>query len=235
MSLSKNRIFIGQSGLILDEVEFARRQREENLWDKETERRFIESIKQKAMEHAKKIIDEAKKEAEKIKKQGYEEGYRDGQKRGEEEIKKIKQDISTRLLKILEGIDKEKTKICSQFKEDLCQLISICVKKVLNLSFEENKKKVLLSFLDEILEVLEEKQKISLILSEKDREIIEDSLEQIRHKYQRINKWDIEWDCSLPQGAVVVETKDSKVETSYDDRIQEIMKILEKINLDTSS
>ena len=42
MSSSKGRIFIGKSGLLVDEVEFLQKDKELNLWDEEIERKFLE-------------------------------------------------------------------------------------------------------------------------------------------------------------------------------------------------
>ncbi len=235
MSLSKNRIFIGQSGLVLEEEELLRQQREDNLWDEETEKKFIEKIKQKAREQARKIIDKAKKEAEILKKQAYQEGYKEGQRKAEEEIKRLKETISSNLAKILEEIDRQKIKIWSAFKEDLSQLVGICLKKVLHVSFDKNKREVLEAFLNEVLEIVRENREISLLLSEKDREIIEDILNDIKKRYQKIEKWNIEWHKELAEGTVIVETRDSKVETSFEDRIKEVMRILERIGPDNIS
>ncbi len=230
MSSSKGRIFIGQSGLVMDEVEFTHRQKMEQIWDEETEKRFIEKIKQKATQQAKAIVEEAKTEALEIKRRAYEEGYKQGKEDAQKEIESLKTETSQRLISILKDIESQKAKIWEQFSEDLLILIDTCVKKVLTVSFEEHKKKVLESLLSRSLDLVEEKREIVLALSEEDRGLLEEILKEVRKDYPHIQKWNIEWRTDIPSGSVIIETRDSRIEDSFKDRMEQVLTLLDEIS-----
>jgi len=247
MSSSKGRIFIGKSGLLVDEVEFLQKDKELNLWDEEIERKFLEiereflkKIKDKATEEARRILKEAQEESISIKKnayeEGYTEGYRDGRQKAEKEVEKkflkLKEEMSARFLNILEGIEKQKRNIYNRFREDILNLILVSVEKITTIAISKNKKQILSNMLEESLREIEEAKKIKITVSKEDVEIVQTLLESIKDRFPGIGNWELKETDSLKEGELVLDIGTTRVENYLENRKEMVFKILENVSLE---
>lgn len=232
MSSSKSRIFIGKTGVVLDEVEFSQSHKKLDLWDEDTEKRFLQKVKAKATKQAKEIIRQAQEEAEDLKKIAYEKGYKEGLLKGEQEVFNLKQEMEERLLSILKKIEVEKQKIYDKYKQEILELIVLSVDKIVGHVFLKNKKETLSSLFQECLEEIDTSNKVEIKVHKEDAPILQELLQGIKEKYPGIKSWDLRVSGSLKQGQLVLDTGINKIETDLDDRKQKVFKILENISLE---
>lgn len=231
MSSSKGRIIIGNTGLVIDEVEFAKKHKELDLWDENTEKLFIEKIKQKASVQASKIIKDAQEKAISIKKQAYNEGYQEGLKKAQQEIDDLKAQMKDRFLDLINSMDKEKQKIIKSYKDDILELILISVEKITGLAYTKERKKILNELLNSCLKEIKEARSVKVYVSEEDLPLVEELIEPFKEKYIDIKNWHIMKKDNIKAGEVVLDTGVVKVTDSFNKRYEMVKKILEDVEL----
>lgn len=231
MSSSKGRIIIGNTGLVIDEVEFAKKHKELDLWDENTEKLFIEKIKQKASVQASKIIKDAQEKAISIKKQAYNEGYQEGLKKAQQEIDDLKAQMKDRFLDLINSMDKEKQKIIKSYKDDILELILTSVEKITGLAYTKERKKILNELLNSCLKEIKEARNVKVYVSEEDLPLVEELIEPFKEKYIDIKNWHIMKKDNIKAGEVVLDTGVVKVTDSFNKRYEMVKKILEDVEL----
>ncbi len=235
MSSSKGRIIVGNTGFVIDEVEFAKKHNELDLWDEETEKKFLNKIKQKASVEASNIIKKAYEKAKSIEqqaqKQGYNEGYQEGLKKAQQEIDELKSQMKDRFLELINSMDKEKQKIIKSYKDDILNLILISVEKITGFAYIKQRKKILDELLNSCLKEIKEAKSVKVYVSEEDLPLVEELIEPFKEKYIDIKNWHIVKKDNIKAGEVVLDTGVVKVTDSFNKRYEMVKKILEDVEL----
>lgn len=232
MSSCKGRIFLGGSGIVVDEIEFSKKHVELDLWDENIEKKILEKIKNKAFEQAKSIVQKAQKEAITIKNNAYQEGYRDGLVKANEEVEKIKKETANRLTSILNGIEGEKKKILGKHIEDILKLIFISIEKITSIVFDEQKKIVLKGILEDCLKEIEGNTQVKVFVCEQDYPLINEVIEIIKPNFPDIKKWQLSVKENLSCGTVEIDTGASKIEDSFLKRKEKLLDIIKDLTLE---
>ncbi|GAB6887484.1 FliH/SctL family protein [Desulfothermus okinawensis JCM 13304] len=231
MSSSKGRIIIGKTGLVIDEVEFSKKHKEIDLWDENTEKIFLEKIKQKASFKASKIIKNAQDDAKKIKQQAYDEGYREGLKKAKEEIDSLKVQMRDKFLSILNSIEREKENILKSHMDDILNLIFVSVNKITGIAYVEHRKEILEELLNSCLNEIKESKTVKVYVSKEDLPMVEELIEPLKGKYVDIKNWHLLTRDNIKAGEVVLDTGVAKVTDSFDKRYDMVKKILQDVEI----
>ncbi len=236
MSLCKGRIFLGSSGIVVDEVEFSKKHVDTDLWDENIEKKILEKIKNKAFEQARSIVQDAQKQAIQIRNDAYEQGYKEGYKKGmakaHEEIEKIKKDTAAKLITIVNNIENEKKKIFEKYIDEILKLIFISVEKLSDIVFVEQKKAVIKDILEDCLQEIDNSSQVKIFVNEQDYPLIKEIIEEIKCNYPDIKKWDISVKQGLSSGSVQIDTGTSMVEDAFLKRKEKLMEIIKNISLE---
>ncbi|WP_461833996.1 FliH/SctL family protein [Desulfothermus sp.] len=235
MSSSKGRVIVGHTGFVIDEVDFAKKHNQLDLWDEETEKNFLNKIKQKASLEASNIIKNAYEKAKSIEqqaqKQGYNEGYQEGLKKAQQEIDELKSQMKDRFLELINSMDKEKQKIIKSYKDDILNLILISVEKITGFAYIKQRKKILDELLNSCLKEIKEAKSVKVYVSEEDLPLVEELIEPFKEKYIDIKNWHIVKKDNIKAGEVVLDTGVVKVTDSFNKRYEMVKKILEDVEL----
>lgn len=229
MSLYKgSKILSGPSSEELEETAFDRADSALH-WDKETEEKYLQRVRERASESAKEIIAQAQAEAEEIKQRAYEEGIAAGQKELEEQAAQQKQNLHAKFESFLNGLQEEKEKFWSAYKADMVQLIKLAVQKIVKKEIQEHRAEILSEMLDESLRHLDNRHGVSIYVNQEDLDLFQEALEQARNKFTNLEEWKIEASPNIAPGGLLLENSESKVENSVTQRWEAVSGILGKI------
>ncbi len=239
MSSSKGRIIVGNTGFVIDEVEFAKKHKELDLWDEETEKRFLNKIKQKASVEASNIIKNAYEKAKLIKQQaqkqgyneGYQRGYEEGLKKAQQEVDDLKCQMKDKFGTLIDSIEEKKQNIIKTFIDDILELILVSVEKITGFAYIKQRKKILDELLNSCLKEIKEARSVKIYVSEEDFPLVQELIEHVKEKYIDIKNWHIMKKDNIKAGEVVVDTGVVKVTESFNKRYEMVKKILEDVEI----
>lgn len=227
-STKRGKIVSGSSSEGLEEYDFC--QADSSLhWDKETEEKYLERVRERASESAKEIILQARAEAEQIKREAYEEGVAAGQKEIEEQRARIKQDFQNKFNSFLQELQKEKEKHWDTHKSEIVQLIKLAVEKIVKKEMQESRLEIISSLLEESLQLLDNRRGVTVYVNNEDLELLQEAIEQSRGKFVNLEHWYIEESRNISPGGLLLENSESKVENSVNQRWDAVLDILNRI------
>ena len=198
-------------------------------WDKETEDTYLERVRERASESAKEIILQARKEAEEIKQNAYEEGLAAGQKEIEEQSARIKQDFQDKFNSFLDQLQKEKEKHWNAHKAEIVQLIKLAVEKIVKREIQESRLEIISALLEESLQLLDNRRGVSVYVNNEDLDLLQEAIEQARNKFANLENWQVEESSNIAPGGILLENSESKVENSVTQRWESVLDILNRI------
>lgn len=204
-----------------------------------------------ANEEAEKIIENAYNEAEEklnnayekskeifinSKHEGYNEGYEDGNKEGYEQGYKIAyqegKEASEKLIKealeIKENYIQLKSQLLRETEEEIIKLVIAIYEKVLYQKVDEDEKLIISLVLNGI-DNLEISEKLTIIVSQDDYEIVENSKNLILAKASLIDELDIRVNSDMRKGDCMIETSMGSVDVGINNQLDEVKDLLNNI------
>lgn len=203
---------------------------------KAAERKAVEIIESAHMEYEKQLsnaYEKAKSIFEENKEKGYaegfklgeEKGYSEGYEKGYLESKKESQNLISEALEIKNSYISMRDKLLKETEKDLIELVVTIYEKVLYQKVEEDEKYIISLILSGI-EELEIKEKLTIIVSKYDYEILKEHEQIILAKASLIDSIDIRLNSDMEKGDCILETSKGNIDVSLNNQISEIKELL---------
>lgn len=219
---------------------------------------IIEEAKNKAIKEYEKIINDSKEEAAKIIEdaegqkesminsayirtkevleqskeegysQGYNTGYNDGYDKGYNEGKNKSDVLIKEALEIKNGYLNKKENLLKELEEDIIELVINIYEKVINKKNEEDSEMIISLVLNGI-NSLDLTDKVTIITSKEDFNILEMAKDEILAKASMISQLDIKYDISLEKGDCILETSKGNIDVSLKNQLDEVKELLTTI------
>lgn len=141
----------------------------------------------------------AKEVLEKFKNDGYEKGYEEGFEKGFSEGKLISDNLIKESLEIKKGYIDKKNDLLKELEEDIIQLVINIYEKIINQKNEEDNDMIISLVLNGI-NSLDLTDKLTIITSKDDYNILEISRNEILAKASMISELEIKYDISFEKG-----------------------------------
>ncbi|WP_313756569.1 FliH/SctL family protein [Tissierella sp.] len=219
---------------------------------------IIEEVKIKGQKEYEEIMDNAKKESLKIiedaenqketminmayartkeileeaKKTGYGEGYEIGYNEGHEigyNEGKIKSDsLINEAVEIKDGYIYKRESLLKELEEDIIELVISIYEKLINKKNEEDSE-LIISLVLSGINSLDLTDKLTIITSKEDFNILEMAKNEILAKASMISELDIKYDISLEKGDCILETSKGNIDVSLKNQLAEVRELLTTI------
>lgn len=200
-------------------LEKAIKHKESIIEDGENEK---ESLIQDAYERSKDILEKNKKDGYK---KGYKEGYDEGYSKGYKEGKKNADKIIEEALEIKQGYFDDRKNLLVELEKDLIQLVTEIYEKIIREKTEEDSDLIVSLVLNGI-ESLDITDKLTIIASQEDYDILEMSRDLILAKASMISNLDIKYDTTMEKGDCILETPKGNIDASLKNQLAEVKEIL---------
>ncbi|NDV19550.1 flagellar assembly protein FliH [Pseudodesulfovibrio sp. JC047] len=188
------------------------------LWDEATNIEYMQRVKKKAMEEAKKIKMLAELEAEALRATSRHEGYAEGLAQAQEDVARHIEAISTQGEALLAQLGAQGTTIFEDRRQDIVKLISLTVEKTLKIELDQKRQASLEALMGEALERIDSQRQITVRCHPDDIEGLDEYLKTIQDRNPALKYWTTKGDPSIQSGGVVVEGANGKVDNTIDTR-----------------
>ena len=189
---------------------------------REIEEKINKLFSEKKLE-AEKLIENAKEEADRIRKEAFEKGYKEGLEKAYEEKKKEIEEKLENLSNILNLLKNFENEIFLKYKNLITEIILEITKKIIKTEISCNSKEILLKNIEETLKKIVDNGKIEIKVNPEDYDFIISELKNIK-SVENIPELNIIKSSDVDAGGCIIETDFG----TYDARIQEQIKEFEK-------
>ncbi|MGM0507747.1 MAG: FliH/SctL family protein [Fusobacteriota bacterium] len=211
----------------IDKLQRKIEKKEKELKEKSKKLSEIEKqISNKTQENQKKaqqILDDAqekiKYEKEVNQKRGYQDGYQEGIKKGEEEVIEKGQQLFIRAQSIIDEALNIKKKVLEDNSKDILELALKIAKKIIKKEVEKDRD-IVQRNLDEAIKKIPISKKITIILNWEDLEYIKEIKDDLISKIQGVDEIDITEDPSLNKGGCILETSIGTIDASINSQME---------------
>lgn len=181
-----------------------------------------ESMINIAYNRAKKITDESRENGFN---EGYKIGYNEGYEIGYSEGKTVSDGLIKDSLTIKEGYIYDKNNLLKDLEEDIIDLVINIYEKVINEKTEEDSE-IIISLVLNGIRNLDLTEKLTIIASKEDYDILEMSKDIILAKASMISELNIKYDISFEKGDCILETSKGNIDVSIKKQLEEVKELL---------
>lgn len=220
-------VYMGTAAVSLDSVEGG----ENRNWTEEDETRYLERVRAKAAEMAAKIVEEAKGDAEAVRRAARDEGYASGMARAEQEIEEFQAAISGSVSAVLSSIEAQCGAIYDAWRDDLVTLLRVAAEKAVGLHLADDKAKLLETVYVQSVAALENRRSLVIRVSPEDEIAIGDIVAMTQGRFPDLAAWSVKADAAISPGGLVVESEDSLADNRLEKRTALVAEILKNLSL----
>lgn len=181
-----------------------------------------ESMINIAYNRAKKITDESRENGFN---EGHKIGYNEGYEKGYSEGKTVSDELIKDSLTIKEGYIYDKNNLLKDLEEDIIDLVINIYEKVINQKTEEDSE-IIISLVLNGIRNLDLTEKLTIIASKEDYDILEMSKDIILAKASMISELNIKYDISFEKGDCILETSKGNIDVSIKKQLEEVKELL---------
>ncbi|MBQ9537382.1 MAG: flagellar assembly protein FliH [Desulfovibrionaceae bacterium] len=202
--------------------------RERLLQDCEVLKAEAQKIKAEAqaeLERAKKVS----QDAQHIKNTAEDAGYQAGMEQASKELREFRADLGNEMGQVLLAIGKQLHTITTTWREDLVDLMRQAVVTGTGWVIDHNYETILRSLVMQALNLLEEREVVTLRVNPEDEAIISDLFRAAREKAPELKQWIVNGDETIERGGLVAESGSGSVDLqrkNYRDLVAEILEHL---------
>ena len=160
--------------------------------------------------------------------EGHETGYKEGYEKGYNEGKVESSQLIKDALDIKNDYISTKDKLLKELEEDIIELVINIYEKVINKKTEEDNELIVSLVLNGISN-LDLTDKLTIVVSKEDYNILEMAKEEILAKASMITELDIKYDISLGKGDCILETSKGNIDASLKNQLEEVKELLTTI------
>jgi len=168
---------------------------------------------------AKEIMDGAQREAENLRKKGYDDGFTTGLKKLEKQISSI----AELAMNITKEIKEAKEKVLNDLEPEIIQMVLSVSKKLIasELSLNHN---AILNIVKEAIQVVKEKKNLIIRINKNELEVLRKFKEELFYSEEGIENLQIEGDEEIEPGGCIIETESKVIDASLETRLSEVTK-----------
>ena len=199
------------------------------LWDETTEKEYMERVKAKAKEEASKILEEALREAENIKKKAHEEGFREGEKSAKSRVEKTSIEYVRYFESILNAIEEYSKNLYAQMEEDIKEVIGLAVERITSIILTEKNTEVIHKTLEEALRLVSMDKEFIISVNPEDFQSVLDVLHTLYELYPASKQWNVKKNADIPLGSCQFEDAINVISVNRQKRKEKVMEIISTI------
>lgn len=200
-------------------------------WTPADEAAYMERVRERAGQMATKLLADARREAEDIKKTAKEEGYAAGIEEAQAELEHFRSGMGEAVSSVLSTIEGQCSGIFDQWRDDIVSIARLAVQKITALELSERKSEMLEALLGESVGLLEKRKELVIRVNPEDEPMLADIVGLARERFPDVNTWRVRADASITPGGMVVESESSLAEGRLESRIAAVEEVLEKLSL----
>ena len=178
-----------------------------------------------AYDESKNILEEARKLGYA---EGYDQGFAEGSDNGYNEGKAVSDNLIKESLEIKNGYIDERKNLSEDLEEDIIHLVIDIYEKILGDRTKEDDQLIISLVLNGIKN-LDPTDKLTIISSKEDFEVLEAARDEILSKASLINELEIKYDIGLDKGDCILETAKGNIDLGIKDQLNEIRELLTTI------
>lgn len=178
-----------------------------------------------AYDRAREILTQSKEEGYN---EGYDLGYKEGYEKGYNEGKEKSDRLIKESLEIKDNYINKRNSLLRDLEKDIIDLVISIYEKVINKKTEEDNELIVSLVLNGIRN-LDLTDKLTIISSKDDFNILEIAKDEILAKSSLISELEIKYDMSLNKGDCILETSKGSIDVSLKNQLDEVKELLTSI------
>ncbi len=190
-------------------------------------RRQAKALMAKAEEESAALVEEAKGQAEGIRRQAYEEGYQKGHEEGLNAAKALVEAAADNLARALTALDRVRADILAGLEGEIVGLVQAVCDRVFATPGAVPAG-VIKQVVKEAVGRLLEFEKVTVRLSQKDMATIEEFRPELLKAFTELGRLNLLADAELAPGDCVVDTPTARVDATLDTRRRRVFQALEE-------
>ncbi len=151
--------------------------------------------------------------AEHIRNSAHEEGFQTGVEQAQEELQEFRAAMGSSVAGVLYAIETQCMYIFNDWRNELVELMKVCVEKGTALVLEERHQKTLEAMLLKVIRNLNERHSITLRVNPDDEAVVEDLFSAAKEKNPDLSPWRVSADSSLNPGDIIAESLTGSVDS----------------------
>ena len=220
-------VYMGTTTLSLASVEGETSQ----TWTPADEEGYLERVRVKATEMATSLVEEARREAEAIRRQAQEEGYQSGLHEAEAELEAFRAAMSDSVSAVLSAIEGQRSAIFARWREDLVAVLRLAVEKGVGMALSGDRAALLENCYVQAVSALENRRNLVIRVNAEDEPAIADIVAVTQARYPDLKAWSVKADPSVAPGGLMVESDDSLADNRVEKRTALVNEILRDLML----
>lgn len=202
-----------------------------SAWTPADEEHYLARVRERAGQMATKLLADARREAENIRRTAREEGYAEGLEHSRAELEEFRSGMGEAVSAVLGAIEGQCSNVFQQWREDIIALARLCVEKVTSVELSENRRAMLESLLTESVAILEKRRQLVIRVNPEDEAMLSDIVGLAQEHFPDVNVWRVKADSGISPGGMVVESESSLAEGRVESRIAAVQGILDNLVL----
>ncbi|GFK93750.1 Yop proteins translocation protein L [Fundidesulfovibrio magnetotacticus] len=200
-----------------------------NVLDENTELAFWTRVRAKAQAKAKEIIGQAMAEADELREQARQEGFRQGLSDSRAACSSQMDQMGQALSGLLQGLEADRVNLWARHRQEFAALLRLAVRKTLHVEVSQRRQEVLEALLHQAVDLLDTRQGFTVMVHPGDEEAAAELLKAAREANHALGPWRVKADPSLEAGGVRLESHAGMVDNSVDSRFEQIAELLERV------
>ncbi|MDR2891675.1 MAG: flagellar assembly protein FliH [Deltaproteobacteria bacterium] len=221
------RIFMGDRISELGDVESVR----SRAWDAKDEADYLDRVRARATEKAKEILATAETDAAAIRREAAEAGYAEGLKQAEAELEELRSSMGSAVSGVLNSLQSSGPALSRAWRDDLAALVRLSVEKILGITLEREKSKVLEGLYLQAVKTLENNRRIVVRVNPEDEAAISDIIGMGLVGQPELEQWSVKADASISPGGLILESDFSLADNTLESRKAAVESVLAGLHL----
>lgn len=192
------------------------------VWNDATSEEYLTRVRDRAQEAAREVIARAMAEAEVLRREAADKGLAEGEAKAKTRQAEVERTQSEQLAKVLSGLQNQAKAVWSAQKKDIVALVRLAVEKTLAIELSERRQEILANLLDESLELLEARRRLTVKVRPEDAGLVEKLLTAAKENHPELSGWRVKASPELAAGGLIVECDEGMVDNAVTSRFTEI-------------
>jgi flagellar assembly protein FliH len=192
------------------------------IWNDATSEEYLTRVRDKAQEAAREVIARAMAEAEVLRREAADKGRIEGETKAKDRQAEVERAQAEQLAKALSGIKNQAKAVWRAQRRDIVALIRLAVEKTLAVEIEERRAEILENLLDQSLDLLDTRRRLTIKTRPEDAALIEKLLKEAKDRHPDLSGWRLKPSPELAPGGLVVECDEGMVDNAIASRFAEV-------------
>jgi len=197
------------------------------FWNTETEERYMDQVRERAQKKAREILEQALAEAEGIRNQAKEEGYRAGKQDAQEQVEVEKQRVVKFLDSLEHALVQAKEEVFSQHKDVLFQILRLAFEKSFGVMLEEHRFQALSALFEESVTQIHAQSVVTMYVCPEDTDHAQQILAQAKVDQPALPEIILRTAHDVAPGGVRLESGEGVIDNSISSRFEQVRNIFD--------